>query len=133
MKVAFFILITVGIAGYAIYYVGGAASFDPVKQAKEDQAKLKPGMSWTQVLTIAPKPDHLVTFHIDPKSKQLMPSSQSFDREVIERSVKAGDFKNGFAFHYVYSVNATFDTFFDTTGKLVDVAESGGLSDLFKR
>ncbi len=132
MKVVVFMLIAVAAVGYGVYYVGGAASFDPAKQGREHRDKIKPGMSWTQVLDIAPSPSQLVTFSPDPKTKQLRASPSSFDRKLIDNGVKANDFQYGFGFFYQYTAGMMFNVVFDPSGKVIDVGDEDIANKLLK-
>ncbi|TWT44044.1 hypothetical protein RAS1_04500 [Phycisphaerae bacterium RAS1] len=133
MKALFALILVGGIALVGVYFFGGTASFDPDQQGRDARGKIKPGMTWQQVIKIAGVPKRMQTIIRIAKSggETLQPGpAVPFDAKQHERDVKAGAFPHGFVLPYNFSTSVSFNVHFDSTGKVESFSDNTTMADL---
>jgi hypothetical protein len=137
MKALIGLIVLGGIGIGIVYMVGGYGSLDPTEQGRQAQAAIKTRMTWSQVIAAAGEPKRYQILRMDKKQvggrdvEMLVEGGPvKFDRSVFESDMKAGNYKEGFNFQYVFSHQAAFKVRFDPSGNVEFVADEKTMADL---
>ena len=110
----------------ALYY-GGAFGFDPAEQAQAARDAIKPGMPWTEVVSVAGETNKC---SYSPASRTVVGRIDviragpevSFDADNITQRVEQGNLI-GFSFKYIFSAADGFWVNFDASGNVTEELE----------
>jgi hypothetical protein len=139
MKVVVALLLLFVVGWVVVYYAGGYATFDPVQQARDAKAALKPGMPWQQAFDITGDPPKYRP--IFKKEKKIggetivsyVPGAPNkFSRSTVGDRLANNSLPHGFICTLVYSTSIAFTLEFDGAGALVNVSDAPTMADLLQ-
>lgn len=125
--------------GIGVYFaIHSFTSFDPDKEGAEVQAKIKPGMTFDQVLDIAGEnakyqgiSRQKTIVNYKEVEKVVIGSPVELRPDRIRGYLKQGSLTEGFYLIYTYSARTAFSIAFDPGGKVVSVQRERTVGDLF--
>jgi len=139
MKKLVALLVVVGL-GVGVYYaIQSFANFDPDKEGAEVKAKIKPGMTFDEVLAIAGENGKYQGIsrqktRVNNKEVEEIVTGTPVDLRPnnIRNYIKNGNVSEGFNLIYTYSARTAFLVAFDDGGKVISVERERTVGDLFK-
>ena len=139
MKVIVVLVLLVAGACLALYYLGGAATFDPSQQGRDAKAAIKAGMTLKKVIAVAGEPAKYRVINRQVKNSGgqeiefFKPGAiNPFDGDRVAGRIAANDLPHGFILNYTFSDTVSFAVTFDGTGTVVDVQDTTTIADVFQ-
>ena len=139
MKVIIVLVLLAAGACLALYYLGGAATFDPSQQGRDAKAAIKPGMTLKKVIAVAGEPAkyRVINRQVKTISGQeiefFKPGAiNPFDADRLTDRIAGNDLPHGFILNYTFSDTVSFAVTFDGTGTVVDVQDTTSIADVFQ-
>jgi hypothetical protein len=137
VKAMGWILALAVIAVAVVYYAGGVASWDPGAKGAAAKEAITPGMTWTAVLAAAGEPGRIQSFTrqtrkvLGEEIEEVVPGAmRNFDAALFEGDFKAGQYKDGFLLHYVFTQQVAFIVHFDGAGNVETIEDMRTMADL---
>ena len=135
MKALFILIILVVIAGAAVYYFGGYASFDPTEEGRQAKAAISPGMTLEQVVdTIGPPGKYAELVKIEKQGQEYIDETglMGFTLENVRYRIDNNEVPECFFLNYHFSPQASFQVHFDATGVVTHLKDNITMADLLQ-
>jgi hypothetical protein len=130
MKVAFGLILMVGVGLFALYYWGGYGTLDPTQQGRDARAAITPSMTVKQVFDAIGPPRRFSVVNLKKVERfgqeveELVPAPRAdFDLKRFETNRASGEYPYGFQFEYRHSPTSLFQVTFDGAGLVTDVGD----------
>ncbi len=137
MKIAFGLILMVGVGLFVLYQWGGYGTLDPTQQGRDAQAAITPGMTVEKVFDAIGAPRRFSVVNLKKVKRngqeveELVPAPRAkFDRDRFDTNRANGDYPHGFQFEYRHSPASQFQVTFDAAGVVTNVGGVPGLGAL---
>ena len=139
MKVILVLIILIAAVCLAVYYFGGAVSFDPSQQGRDAKAAIKPGMTLKKAIAAAGEPRKYRVINRQVKTidgqefEFLKPGAiNTFDADRLADRIANNELPHGFILNYTFSDSVAFAVTFDGSGTVVEVEDTTTMADIFQ-
>ncbi|HUU85532.1 MAG TPA: hypothetical protein VM243_18690 [Phycisphaerae bacterium] len=139
MKAVLVLIVLIGGVCLAVYYFGGAASFDPSQQGRDARAAVKPGMTLKKVIAAAGEPREYRVINRQVKNfagqeqEVFKPGAKNpFDFDRVTERIANNELPHGFTLDYFFSNKVAFAVTFDATGTAMSVDDLTTMADLLQ-
>jgi hypothetical protein len=131
------LLLLVAVAWGGLYLFGGYGSFDASQQGQEKKAKLRVGMTHSEVFAVTGDPRKYRILNRHKKRagadeiEYVEPSAPvNFDRARVDQHIKDGTLPEGFLCTFNYSTSVAFTVTFDKGGIVTGIDDALTMADL---